>query len=208
MLYVVDPLFSLSLVVGALVLLLRKKSKVVKTWAALAVFTSCIYLFMAIFNKASVQTTIKKSLLNQNIVYSHLLVTPTPFNSFLWYIIAANDSGYYIGYRSVFDKKDVPVKYTYFKKNPLLLREAASEVGVKKLIQFAGDYYTVEKKERSLVVNVLRFGQILGWEDPDAQFALPFVVNAGNENTFIVQRGRFKGWNWRTISRMYYRIEH
>jgi inner membrane protein len=70
---------------------------------------------------------------------------------------------------------------------------------VKQLKKFSQGFYVAEKWNDSLVFNDLRFGQIMGWEDPNARFVFHFILQPGADNTMVVQRGRFQNWNSRTI---------
>jgi len=79
-------------------------------------------------------------------------------------------------------------------------------VDVKRLLHFADDYYTVDEVNDTLIFNVLRFGQILGWQDSSAPFTFQYYLNPSYDNTLVVQRGRFVGWNRETIINMYERI--
>ncbi len=166
-----------------------------------------LYFFYAIFNKELVKQQVKKSLLIEHIVYKKVIITPTPFNTWLWYIVVATDSGYVVGYRSVFDKKNWLIPFTYYPKNEQLLQAVNKTVSVKRLQSFGGNFYTLENKGDSLVFNVLRFGQVLGWQDSKAHFAFQYYLNPAYDNSFVVQRGRFKGWNRKTLIRMFYRIK-
>jgi inner membrane protein len=134
------------------------------------------------------------------------LTTPTAFNNWLWYVVVKNDSGYFTGYRSVFDSKP-HIDFTYFPRNEFLLDSFLEDPDTHNLIQFARDYYTVEKWNDTLVFNDLRFGQIAGWHDPHAEFAFHYFINLPGENTLVVQRGRFMGWDKQTLNSMIKRIK-
>jgi len=57
-----------------------------------------------VVNKIIINNDVKQLLHKQEIQYNNYLTTPAPLQSWLWFIAAGTDSGYYIGYRSVFDK--------------------------------------------------------------------------------------------------------
>ena len=208
-LYVADPLFSISLVVAfiALAFYKQKKDQQRKRWVWIGLLPSCLYLVIAIINKSMVKEQLVRSLQAEHIQYKSAIITPTPFNTLLWYIVAAKDSGYLVGYRSVFDKKSSLLPFTYYPKNESLLQQVDTSVDVKALITFADHYYTVDNTKDTLTFNILRFGQSLGWQDSNARFAFQYYLNPTYNNSLVVQRGRFKGWNWETIIKMFRRIE-
>jgi len=78
---------------------------------------------------------------------------------------------------------------------------------LQQLIRFSQQFYTVEKWTDTLVFIDLRFGQIIGWQNPKAKFVFYYFLQHPKNNTLIVQRGRFEGWNWQTIMSLLRRIE-
>jgi inner membrane protein len=206
-LYVADPLFSIWIgIAAAMLIILRRSHPARKKWLMFGLIPATLYFPITAINKISVDNNIKRSLAQKNIHYTDYFTTPTPFNSMLWYAVANTDSGYYIGYRSVFDDKDRPTGFTFFYRNEHLLQNVESTEDLKKLKRFADRYYTVEKWNDTLVFNVLRFGQMLGWQHPKARFAFHYYLNPRFDNTLVVQRGRFEGWNRRTLLIMWRRI--
>jgi len=208
LLYVADPFFSISLVIAFFALvILKKHSPARKRWLIAGLIPASFYLLYSIYNKASINRQVEKSLLITHVPYKTAIITPTPFNSFLWYIVAAADSGYFVGYRSIFDKDSLLVPFTYYPKNEQFLQSADKNVNVKQLLRFADHYYTVQYIHDSvLVFNVLRFGQVLGWQNAKADFAFQYFLSSSYDNSLVVQRGRFRGWNRKTLTRMYKRI--
>jgi inner membrane protein len=209
LLYVGDPFFSVSLIVAFVALtFFRQKNKQQRTkWLWIGLLPTCLYLLVSVFNKALVKQQVIRSLQAQHIVYKTDIITPTPFNTLLWYVVAATDSGYVVGYRSVFDKNSSQTAFTYYPKSEALLRQVDEKMNVKQLLRFADHYYTVDKVNDTLIFNVLRFGQVLGWQDSSAHFAFQYYLNQAYNNTLVVQRGRFTGWNRKTIVRMFRRIK-
>ena len=207
LLYVADPLFSIWLLIAALLLLISKKSNPTRIkWVFAGIFLSLFYLCFAEFNKLTINRQVEQSLQVSQIKHKDYFSTPTPFNSLLWYIVVASDSGYYIGYRSVFDSQEELIPFTYFARNERILRSVDSHLETEDLIHFANGYYTVEERNGTIVLNVLRFGQILGWEYPQARFVFHYFLNSMSDNTLVVQRGRLEGWNKKTIKTMLDRI--
>jgi len=87
------------------------------------------------------------------------------------------------------------------------LQKVDKATDIKQLIQFANNYYTLEQTGDTLVFNVLRFGQVAGWENPKADFAFQYFLNPYYDNTLVVQRGRFRGWNKKNLVSMFNRIK-
>jgi inner membrane protein len=193
--YVADPFFSIWPGIAVLMLIITKHSwKQRKKWWMMGLVMSAVYLLYCIFNKTMINGDVKAILKKQNIQYSRYFTTPTPFQNWLWYVVAGNDSGYYIGFRSVFDSKK-KIDFEYFPRNDHLLDSVEAHEELQKLKRFSQKFYTVEKWNDTLVFNDLRFGQIMGWHDPKGKFVFHYFLKDSADNTLVVQRGRLEGWD-------------
>ena len=205
--YVADPLFSIWPAMACIaLLLLKKQSKLRKTWWRIGMGVSALYLCYCLFNKMLITRDVKDALQKQNIPYTKYFTTPAPLQNWLWFVVAGNDSGYNVGFRSVFDKKD-KIDFQYFPRNTALLKNIDTTQEVQQLIRFSQQYYTVEKWNDTLVFNDLRFGQDVGWQNPRGNFAFHYFLQHPDDNLLVVQRGRFAGWNWQTTRSFLRRIK-
>jgi inner membrane protein len=141
-----------------------------------------------------VESNVQAQLSRQNVMYHRHFTSPTPLNTWLWYVVAEADSGYYVGYRSVFDRTD-SLPLTFFARNEKLLGHMKNDHAVRQLKKFSRGYYTIEKRSDTLVFNDLRFGQIAGWQNPRAPFIFHYFLNFPDANLLVMQRGRFASWN-------------
>lgn len=213
-LYVADPLFTLSLVVATVALLWQHHQHPARRKTAVAaLLVSVGYLGYAVSNKASADQAVQRSLAARSINYTDYFSTPTPLNTWLWYAVAATDRGYYVGYRSVFEKPDELTSFTYFPRQDNLLKTTDDPAAVAALQKFANGFYTVDRQGGAAGgdtsrFNVLRFGQILGWQDPRAPFTFQYFLGGNFDNFLVMQRGRFTGWNWSTVEGLVNRIWH
>jgi inner membrane protein len=199
-LFVADPFYSVWLAISFVALLILKKdSGGRKYWARFGLIASSLYLCYCVTNKLRIDAQVEHELENRDLSYSRYFTNPTPLNDWLWYIVAENKSGYLIGYRSLFDRRQ-HIDFHYFPKNDSLLGPLRDSDDVRNLRRFSQGYYTIGKWEDGILVfNDLRFGQMKGWEDPDARFVFHYFLQRSRDNAVIVQRGRFAGWNAATI---------
>lgn len=204
--YVADPFFSVWSITAVIVLLvLKRKNSWRRFWWRLGLGMSAVYLFYCIFNKTRVDAGIKKELHQQHISYTRYFTTPAPLQNWLWYVVAGNDSGYYVGFYSLFDKKN-KTQFEYFPRNDSLLEPVNDHESLQRLIRFSKEFYTVEQWGDTLVFNDLRFGQITGWHNPRGRFVFHYFLQHPSENKLVVQRGRFAGWNRETIRALWNRM--
>jgi inner membrane protein len=205
--FVADPLFSLWIGIAFLVLLVLKRNHTKKKWViAFGLGISNLYLLYCVINKVNTNADVKAQLRAQNIHYTSYFTTPTPFNNFLWYVVAGNDSGFYTGYYSVFapDKK---IDLYFFPRNDSLIKPIRNEDEVKNLLRFSQGFYTVERWNDTLVFNDLRFGQIVGWQKPDAKFVFHYFLQRPGANALVLQRGRFENWDGKATESLINRIK-
>ena len=204
--YVADPFFSIWPGIACVALIYLKRWRPQrKRWWRMGLGLSALYLLICMVNKVRIDGEVKAILRKQQISYTRYFTTPAPLQNFLWFVVAGNDSGYYVGFRSLFDKKK-EIAFQYFPRNDSLLKPVLKHEDLHQLIRFSKEFYTVEKWNDTLVFNDLRFGQVIGWQNPGGQFVFHYFLQQPNDNKLVVQRGRFEGWNWQTFKSLLKRI--
>jgi inner membrane protein len=205
--FVIDPLYSIWLGISCTALLVLKQNHSARIkWVRFALMTSLLYLVLCLFNKLVINNRVERSLSFQEIQYKRYLTTPTALNNLLWYCVAESDSGYHIGYSSIFDRSK-EIKFQYFPRNESLLTILKKESEVKSLLQFSNGFYTVEQLDDGMLFNDLRFGRIGGWERAETEFTFHYYLQQPHRNVLVVQRGRFAEWNWVTLQSLIKRIQ-
>jgi inner membrane protein len=205
--YVADPFFSIWPGIAFVILIiLSPLNPKRKFWWKFGVIIPFIYLGYCTINKLIINDDVKEIFVTQHIPHERYFTTPAPLQNWLWYVVAGNDSGYYVGFRSLFDSKR-EMDFQYFRRNDSLLKPVADHEDVQKLIRFSQQFYTVEKYNGTLVFNDLRFGQVIGWQNPKEQFVFHYFLKHPEDNTLVVQRGRFAKWDWNVAKALWKRIQ-
>ncbi len=205
-LYVADPFFSVAPGIAFFMLLwLKQKNTKRKFWWKFGLGMCFLYLGYCVINKTMINRDVKHLLAKQQVSYTRYFSTPAPLQNWLWYIVAGTDSGYYVGYRSVFDQAN-KIELEYFSRNDSLLDSLQNKKELQQLIRFSQQFYTIEKHQDTLLFNDLRFGQIIGWQDPKERFAFHYYLHPNLDNTLVVQRGRFAKWDEKSFKTMLHRI--
>lgn len=206
-LFVAEPLFSIWVGIAFVALLLIKHNrKKRKAWSIFGLGMCLLYLLISVGNKVIVERDVAKALTNQHIKHNRYFTTPTPLNNLLWFVVAESDSGFNIGYRSVFDRKPA-IHFEYFPRNTLVTDSIKLTTDFLNLVRFSQGYYTIEKWSDTLVFNDLRFGQMIGWKDPRARFSFHYFLQYPDQNDLVVQRGRFANWNRAAFRLLFERIK-
>lgn len=193
--YVADPFLSVWPAIAlAALLVLKRTNQRRRFWWAFGLALPALYLLYSLNNKRIIDTELKNSLQKQNISYTKYFSTPAPLQNWLWFVVAGTDSGYNVGYRSLYDKTE-NIHFTYFLRKDSLLSTVKNTKEVKQLVRFSQDFYTVEKWNDTVVFNDLRFGQITGWQKPENHFVFHYFLDYPEANGIVVQRGRFAEWD-------------
>ncbi|MBP8193598.1 MAG: metal-dependent hydrolase [Chitinophagales bacterium] len=142
---VVDPLFTIPVLLFFIVVwFFNKENNLRRNLAAISLVLSLIYLGTSTFNKLNSAKVFKQNLQQQNIQYTQFSTTPTMFTSFLWNVLAVNDSMIYVGEYSVF-QKNKKVDFVGFKRNIDLLEPVKNTAAVQALLWFSQGNYLVEQ---------------------------------------------------------------
>lgn len=205
--YVADPFLSLWPGIALLMLVLLNAYHPKRNfWWKFGLIIPVFYLIYCSYNKYVINHSVKEIFAKQQISHERYFTTPSPLNNWLWFVVAGNDSGYHVGFRSVFDSKPT-MDFQYFPRNDSLLKPINDHEELQQLIRFSQQYYTVEKWNDTIVFNDLRFGQILGWQNPKEQFVFHYFLQHPDDNSMVVQRGRFAGWNVQAALNLLNRIK-
>lgn len=206
-LFVLDPFYSFWPAVACFFLIrYRAGHPGRQLWWRAGLMLSTLYLGYAAMNKLLIDRSVRENIRGQHIAGTGHLSTPTPLNSWLWFIAVKTEDGYYTGYRSVFDKSNT-IEFHYVPQNDSLLGLSPNRQETRKLIQFSQGYYAAEKRADTLLTfNVLRFGQVAGWRSPGADFAFHYFLDRSEENDLVVQRGRLKNGKPEVLFSMVKRI--
>ena len=204
--FVADPFFSIPLGLALLVLLFTPLQFAWRNAVATcALCLSGLYLVYGLYNKWQIDKVATASFNLQAIDARSYFTTPTPFNNWLWYVVATDPTGSHVGYRSVFDSSD-DIAFEFFPKNDSLLLPLAGRPELDLLKRLSQGHYTVEARGDTLIFNDLRFGQMLGWNHPRSGFVFHYYLKPDIDNTVVLQRGRFAGWTWQTLSFLWWKI--
>ncbi|MCR9289794.1 MAG: metal-dependent hydrolase [Bacteroidetes bacterium] len=150
---VVDPIYTVPLIIGLLLSLWINRSKPSRSkFNKWGLIISSVYLIFTLLNKENVKSKFTKQLLNQNIEYSSLLTMPVGIANVNWYGVAkGNDSLYMQKYSIISGFEDT---FQAFPINESYLNEIDNDIA-EKMRWFAKGFYSVEKeKEKIRIYNL------------------------------------------------------
>ncbi|HXD79359.1 MAG TPA: metal-dependent hydrolase, partial [Puia sp.] len=122
-LFVVDPFYSVWLGIATIGLVfLPRGHRSRSRWALFGLLMSTGYLLYSLGNKWQVDRAVERGLRAEALGGRRYFTTPTPFNCWLWYVVAEDSTGYHTGYRSVFDPPGRPLSLMAQPKNASTLQ--------------------------------------------------------------------------------------
>jgi len=146
---IVDPFYTLPLLLGIGISLFYKKSLIVRKWANwIGILISSFYLIFTLFVKADINNKFAAAFEKQGIQVSSILSEPIGIGSAHWYGLGRTSDGFHIGDYSYFESKDIDL--TFINSNDSLLTKIDSHhANIMKW--FAKDFYHIIEKGDSLL---------------------------------------------------------
>lgn len=176
--YIIDPLYTVCLLVGLGVALARRDWRGLR-WNKLGIALSSAYLAWSVLAQWHVRGIAQEALAARGTPPDRLLVTPTAFNTVLWRIVAVRDDGSYEeGFYSFFDGGR-PLRMTRYEGGSPQLRESLRNMeSVQRLANFSHGFYKLHERDGSVWVTDLRMGQ-------EPHYVFSFLVARREGSTWV-----------------------
>lgn len=157
-LFIIDPLYTLPLLVGLVAFLIPKVSQDrLHNINHMALILSTVYIGWSVVAKWHVDRNVEKALNLSGIEKSTYESTPAPLTTFLWRAVVVNDDEYYEIFTSVFDQPS-QVSIDAYPTDPDLLETLTDEWGVQRLQYFTKGLYSVTQQGERIIFSDLRMG--------------------------------------------------
>lgn len=154
-LFIIDPLFTLPLVVGVLLIVIRPDGKTTHKILAMSLSISIVYLGWSWWAKNTIEDKVIRfygSEKNDLVLFS----TPTPFNTLFWRAVVMKEEHYSELYVPVFG--DAKPRVNEYPNNRDLIENNRSLWSVARLYWFAQGFVKAERIDNQLVIADLRMG--------------------------------------------------
>jgi inner membrane protein len=197
--FIIDLLYTLPLLVGVIWVLATRGSHRGRIANGVGLLLSTAYLVWGFAAQQQVAQIARAALAQQGIVVEHLLVTPTPFNTVLWRVVAVAGDGYHEGFYSLLD--DQPkIEFDRFPRGNALAAELQGIDGVQRIVAFTKGFYKLEQRGSRLLISDLRMGQ-----EPNYSFTFavaerhspPVALNQPEQMSMAFDIPRSLNWLWR-----------
>ena len=164
--FIIDPLYTLPLVVSLICLAFyrtkkqqkkqQKKRTRILSWG-LGLSTS--YVAFTIGMKFLVSAAFDADLARREVTYDRRMEAPTPFNTLLWRSVVDRENELWVGYRSVFDKPSAPIRWTIYPKQKEVLEPYKTEREIETLQWFSRGWWIARPHAKGVWLADLRFGE-------------------------------------------------
>ncbi|WP_180683829.1 metal-dependent hydrolase [Tepidicella baoligensis] len=154
--FIIDPAYTLPLLIGVVLAL---------TWRAgglrantLALTVSTLYLGWSVAAQGWVTQHARASLAQHGLPAEQVLVTPAPFTTLLWRVVAVDEERYHEGYYALLDRGR-PIAFHSHPRGAEALRAHADHPHVQRVARFSGGFYRLRVVDGNLWLADLRMGQ-------------------------------------------------
>ncbi len=159
--FIIDPLYTLPLLIGLAVALARRAGLGLRA-NAWGLGLSTAYLAWSAVAQWHVQGVVQDSLAASGRPAQRVLVTPAPFNTVLWRVVVMREDGYEEGFYSLLDEAP-RVRFEAFASDTALYRTLQDLPSVRRIAAFSHGFYKVHEREGQAYITDLRMGQEPGY---------------------------------------------
>jgi inner membrane protein len=198
--FIIDPAYTLPLVIGVVAALRLKNDRGLK-WNAVALALSTAYLAWGVLAQYHVTTIARAAMPAPDIAADNLLVTPTPFNSVLWRLVATTPDQYFEGYYSLLDPEPT-VRWTAHPRGAELISQHGEVDAVARIAAFSQGFFKMQTSANPghVLLTDLRMGQ-----EPSYTFSFE-LGKPGEVGTAPIQQRRMRAdlgealpWLWQRL---------
>ncbi len=155
--FIIDPLFTLPLIVGCLFVAFLPRRESAGTVLKACLALSIGYLGWTWVAQGIVERNAREALATGGLESAPIFATPTPFNTVLWRIVVLTDGGYLEGFDSLLVNEQ-PLQLRFYPSDVAALHAASHVPAVPRLRWFARGFVKGQVVENQLVVSDLRMG--------------------------------------------------
>jgi inner membrane protein len=160
-LFIIDPAYTLPLLVGVIVALVRRNAGGWR-WNLGGLALSTAYIAWSAAAQLHVKDVAREALARQGLPAAQLFVTPTPFNTVLWRVVALDGTHVHEGFWGFLDGRREIVFERYPQGTALLQQLDGGPHAndrLQRIVRFSDGFYRLREVDGRLQVADLRMGQ-------------------------------------------------
>jgi inner membrane protein len=193
-LFIIDPLFTLPLLLACLGVAWLGQRDAARRVAAVGIALASAYVLWSALAKWQVERVAKPSLVLAGLGEAPHFSVPMPFNTLLWRVVAVTPQGFVEGeYSLVADSG--PIRFRHYPSDAAALQLVADYPAVRELLWFNHHFMKAEVVDGQLVLTDLRMGA-----EPDYSFRFAVAERDGQRWREIPPRQL--RWPWYARKRL------
>jgi inner membrane protein len=189
-LFIIDVFFTLPLLASILWLVFLRRPEVRskrRRVCAVGLGLSCTYVCLSLLAKGAISADINADLVRRGLAYPRRIEAPAPFNILLWRAVIDRGDELWVGYRSLFESRSTPVRWTIYPRKTDLLRPYAATREIRAIALFTDGWWLARLQGHSVWIGDLRFNEMRTWHpeqgvvDSRLLFSWTFLADARGE---------------------------
>ncbi len=182
--FIIDPLYTLPLVIGVMVALWRKRFAGL-SWNMAGLVLSSAYLGWSMGAQAHVRGVVNEALAGQGVAAQRILVTPAPFNTILWRVVVMRPDGFDEAYYSLLDRGR-KIRFEHHASDGPLFEATKNIWAVQRMAWFTHGFFKMQQKDGKAILTDLRMGA-----EPNYVFSFELAQRQGGawQATIPIQVG-------------------
>lgn len=167
-LFIIDPLFTLPMLVALVWLaFLRTKKQLPKRRRlnAWGLGLASAYALLSVAMKFTASAGFEADLKKRGITWQRRMEAPTPFNIVLWRSVVDRGEEFWVGYRSIFEGRDQAVRWTVYPKGAAAIGGMSDMREVRMVQWFADGWWIARPHSKGVWIGDIRFGESRNWGD-------------------------------------------
>lgn len=141
------------------------------------------YALLSVGMKFVASAGFDADLARRGVTFERRMEAPTPFNILLWRSVVDRGDEFWVGYRTVFENRATPVRWTIYPRGAAALTGMEDLREVKTLQWFSDGWWIARPHAKGAWVGDLRFGESRTWGDKktmvDSRLAFAWNVIPG-----------------------------
>lgn len=174
-LFIIDPLYTLPLLVGLALALGTRAARL--RWNTAGLVVSTLYVGWSLLAQQQVVSTVHATLAARDgatVPAARILVTPTAFNTVLWRVVLMHEDRYEEGFRSLLDSSPT-MRFHSYPSGHELYPPVRSLPAVQRMAQFTHGFFRLAERDDRIELTDLRMGQ-------EPWYSFSFVVARRDDN--------------------------
>ena len=149
------------------------------------------YVLLSVGMKFVASAGFEADLARREVGFERRMEAPTPFNILLWRSVVDRGDEFWVGYRTVFETRDRPVRWTIYPKAAETLSGLENEREVMAVRKFSDGWWIARRHKKGVWLGDMRFGESREWGAKktmvDSRLAFSWIMNPAEERDRLNQ---------------------